>query len=146
MIDAVTLIKDKAEALGLDFDFGTKAMTNLLQSTSVSSTKYLILESPLTFSLETEKFSRGKQAVSGRFLLVVKSNIDNVIYRQKGQAESSGKYVSNVLPLLDELDKLYDALVGCSEIEVTSWQAIDGYNLLSTNTDGLIVNFSLKES
>lgn len=145
MIDAVTLIKEKAEALGFDFDFGTKAMTNLLQSNSVTEDIYLRLESPLRFSLSPETYGIGSQEVTGRFLLVVKSNLDEVIYRQKGSSESEGKYIKNIVPLLTQMKALYSEIVSCSDIEITRWSAIDGYNLLSTNTDGLIVEFGLKE-
>lgn len=145
MIDVVQLFADQATALGLDFDFGTRAMTNLLASDSVSDRVYLRLESPIRWSRELDTFGAGKAQASGRFLLVVKSDLDNVVYQQKGKAAADGKYVKNVLPLLTHADGLLTGLIGCSDIEVTSWSAIDGYNMLDTNTDGLIVEFSLTE-
>lgn len=145
MIDVVTLFNDAADTLGFDFDFGTKAMTNLLASNSVSDTVYLRLESPVRWSRDIETYGIGTASASGRFLLVVKSNLDNVMYKQKGKNKAVTKYVKNVLPLLEATDNLLKEIINCSEIEVTTWSMTDGYNMLDSNTDGLIVEFSLTE-
>jgi len=140
MVDIVTLFKDRAESLNFTFDYGTKAMTNLLRSNMVTSEIYFLLGSPLNWKREASSFGLGRSYVEGSFILVVKSKLDNVTYRQKNQNEDDGKYLKNVKPLLDKLEE-FESLMLCVGDNFEVVNAIDGYNLLDANTDGLIVDF-----
>jgi len=142
MIDLPNIFKDLAEANGFKFDYGTKAMLNLLRSNKTSTDIYFLLSSPLTWGEQQTEYS-ARPTVKGNFMLVVKSNLDNVIYRSKDQDEASTKYNKNVEPLLLKLQDFRTKLGFCSDFKVNYWKAIDGYNLLDTNTDGLIVDFEL---
>lgn len=144
MIDVVTLFKDWAESLGFKFDYGDKAMLNLLRSNKVSSDIYFLLSSPIKWSSGESTYGDGDKIASGNFLFVVKSNLDGVIYRQKGMDENTTKYVKNVVPLMAELKKFKDLII-CSDYQIDLWKPIDGYNMLDTNTDGLVVDFTIRK-
>ena len=146
MIDIVQIFETHAESLGITFDYGTRAMNNLLGSSKESKETYLLLSSPMAWKRDPSDFGAlGKQSLNSSFLLVVKSKLDNVIYSQRGQDSDKGKYKKNVAPLLELLDE-FKKLLDCSLFTVEAWDAIDGYNILDTNTDGLIVTFKLKET
>ncbi len=144
MIDLPNIFKDLAEAKGFKFDYGTKAMLNLLRSNLVSEDIYFLLSSPLSWGEQQTTYS-ANPTVKGNFLLVVKSTIDQVIYRSKDQDEATTKYNKNVLPLMKKLQEFRTELGFCSDFEITYWKAIDGYNILDANTDGLVVEFELKK-
>lgn len=146
MIDIVTYFEEKAESLGIVFDYGTKSMNNLLGSDNITGEVFLLLSSPTKWKRDPSNYGAlGKQTINSSFLFVVKSNFDNVIYNQRGSESDKGKYKKNVLPLIDKLDD-FKKLLDCSLFTVEFWEAIDAYNLLDTNTDGLVVTFILKET
>lgn len=142
MIDVVTHFKTHAEALNFKFDFGTRAMLNFLKSNKVSTDIHLLLFSPLSWEQPATDFMGGPKLAVGNFLFVVKSNLDNVIYRQKGMDESVTKYLKNIEPLFAELEKFKNKIV-CSDYYITNWKAVDAYNVLDTNCDGLLVDFTV---
>ena len=142
MIDVVTHFKDQAELLNFKFDFGTRAMLNFLKSNKVTTDIHLLLFSPLKWSQPPTEYMGGPKLAIGNFLFVVKSNLDKVIYRQKGMDESETKYLTNVEPLFAELEKFKNKIV-CSSYYIEKWEAIDAYNVLDTNCDGLLVDFTV---
>ncbi len=144
MIDLPNIFKGLAEAKGFKFDYGTRAMLNLLRSNLVSSDVYFLLSSPLTWG-EQQTTWGATPTVRGNFLLVVKSNIDEVIYASKDRDETTTKYNTNVLPLMQQLQEFRTALGFCDDFTIRSWKVIDGYNILDANTDGLIVDFELSK-
>lgn len=146
MINIVEIFKEHAESLGVTFDYGTKAMNNLLGSNKVTSDIYLLLSSPITWKRDPSPYGGiGKQTLNSSFLFVVKSSLDNVIYAQRGQQSDKGKYSKNVAPLFGTLDS-FKELLDCSLFSVEQWEVIDAYNMLDTNTDGLLITFTLKET
>lgn len=143
MTDFVGVLETHAEGLGWIFSYGNKANLNLLASDSVSGRKYLLLDPISRNKAKTAQGGDGGVTFSGTFLLLVKSDLDNVYHDQKGQAQSEGRYEKNIKPLLTELESLED-LIDCSEYEITSWQILDAINALDVNLDGVIVTFTVK--
>lgn len=143
-MDIVQILETKALTLGYKFDYGTKEAINLFRSNSVTGEIYLFLSAPVNRGKTDATYGIGKNTATGSFLLVVKSNLDNVIYSQKEQDSANGKYKKNVLPLLGELDKLLE-LISCEDYSFKITNSIDAYDLLDANVDGLIVDFSFEQ-
>ena len=137
---AIELMDDLATAFGYEFNYGTKAMTNLLRSDMIEDKIYFLLASPTDFKVESSKYGTGRDYIQSSFILCVKSKLDNVTYKQKNQDAANGKFMKNVSPLLNSLKAFEKSLV-CSNEEYERINAIDAYNLLDANTDGLIVDF-----
>jgi len=144
MLDIVSIIQEKAESLGYKFDYGKKDWINLLRSDVEVGRIYFLLD-PVKINPEKTKFGGfGKISCKGDFLIAVKSNLDNVIHQQKNQDKENGKYLKNVRPLLEEIEKFFN-LFSCDNFELIINEIVDIYNYLDVNIDGLIVTYTIKE-
>ena len=143
MIDFVKILEDHATTLGWQFSYGNKANQNLLISDKVSDRIYLILDPVTRVKAKSENGGIGEITFNGSFLLLVKSNLDNVYHNQKNKDKTEGKYEKNIKPLLDGLESL-ESLIDCSDVQILSWSVIDAINVFDANTDGIIVTYSTK--
>lgn len=145
-MDVVKYIQTEVEALGWTFSYGNKANQNLLESNKDLSEIYFLLDPVETDEPNTSEFGGdGDITHTIRFMLMVKSDIDNVYFEQKNVELGKGKYDKNILPLKTQL-KLFKDVIDCSIYERTGWRTVEGINILSANLDGLIVNTTLKEN
>lgn len=145
MIDVVTIMRDAAEAQGFEFHYGDKNVLNLLNSDLDTEKIYFLLLSPIKQRREESSWGNGKASAKGSFMLVQKSNLDNTVYREKGQDETTGKYELHIKPMYAALD-LFDDSMNCGPMTYRREDAIDAYNLFDFNVDGLIIEtFTLQE-
>lgn len=142
MTDLVEIIENHCTNLNWYFSYGNKSNQNLLQSDRVEGQVYLLLDPITREKAKGEYGGSGVITFSGQFLLVVKSNLDNVYHNQKGVEKINGKYEQNIKPLLTSLELLEDE-IDCSNYNIDSWQIIDVVNALDVNTDGLLVTFKI---
>lgn len=143
MTDFVGVLETYATGLGWYFSYGNAANRNLLASDTVAGRIYCLLD-PVTRSIaSSDNGGIGEITYSGSFMLVVKSNLDNNYHNQKGQDKATGKYESNILPLLTSLNSL-KGLIDCSDYQVLSWSIVDVINAMDANTDGIIITYSVK--
>jgi len=143
MTDLVGILETHAATLGWSFSYGNKANQNLLRSNLTLTDKYMLLDPITRVKSKSEFGGTGEVTFSGSFMLVVKSNLDNVYHNQKEVVATSGKYKSNIEPLLTQVE-LLENLLDCSQYEITGWSIIDVINQLDANLDGIIVTFSIK--
>jgi hypothetical protein len=141
MVDLVEVIETHCNTLGWKFSYGNKSNQNLLKSNKLDEITLLL--DPITRSKEKSEYGgTGKITFSSSFLLVVKSNLDNVYYKQK--ESTTGKYIENIKPLLTSLELLEDIL-DCSDYEIEQWDIEDIVNALDVNMDGIIVTFKISK-
>ena len=142
MNDIVSVFESQAEDLDWIFSYGNAANNNLLTSDREVDQIYLLLD-PVTRKPKLSEFGGvSGYDFTGQFMLLVKSNLDNVYHNQKDQPKADGKYNKNIKPLLDEVMVLH-GLFGCSDYEITNWSIIDAINVLDVNHDGVVVTFGL---
>ena len=140
MTDIVGIFESYADTLGWSFSYGNKANNNLLQSDREVDKIYFLLD-PVTRTKNKSEFGgNGVVSFNGQFLLVVKSNLDNVYHNQKGIDKTNGRYEKNIKPLLTQLELLENEL-DCSDYQINEWSIIDAVNALDANTDGVVVTF-----
>ena len=144
MTDLVDIFRGYAEGLGWLFSYGNSANINLIRSDLTAGQKYFLLDTITRVKTKSEFGGTGEVTFNGSFMLVVKSNLDNVYDNQKGQDKTDGKYQKNIKPLIETDLVLFEDLIDCSDYEITSWSMIDGINLLDVNMDGVIVTFTVK--
>jgi len=143
MTDIVGIFETHCTALGWKFSYGNASNQNLLRSDKVDGEIYFLLD-PVTRNIAGSEFGGdGEVTFNSSFLLVVKSNLDNVYHNQKEVDKTTGKYEKNIKPLLTEL-ATFKSLVDCSDYEVEEWSIVDAINALDVNTDGLLVTFKIK--
>lgn len=140
--DIVDIFQDYANTLEWFFSYGNDENKNLIYSDLDTSKKYLLLDPVRRKKAFSEFGGSGISNYSGRFLLVVKSNIDQSYYKNE-DGVLSGKYIENIKPLINtEITKLED-LINCSDYRIDNWDLIDVSNLFDINLDGILVNFSI---
>lgn len=145
-MDIVKYIEQETEALGWVFSYGNTANQNLLESDKDFDKIYFLLDPVITDEPDVSEFGGdGDITHTLRFLILVQSDLDNVYFEQKNQAEGEGKYEKNILPLKTQL-KFFKNVIDCSIYERTGWRIVEGINMLATNFDGLIVTTVLKEN
>lgn len=143
-MDIIDWIEQAVETLGWVFSYGNKANQNLLMSDMVDDRKYFLLDPVRTTEGVSEMGGDGEQTFSGSFMLLVKSDLDNVYHNQSElQDKNDGKYNKNIKPLKTEL-KAFKDVVDCSDYTRESWEIVDIVDALDINADGLLVTFTLK--
>lgn len=145
MVDFVEILEGHATALGWKFGYGNAANKNLLQSNSVAGEISLLLDPVTRSHVGSENGGIGETTFTGSFMVLVKSNLDNVYHNQKNKDKTNGKYEKNIKPLLEALSSL-KSLIDCSDIEINTggWVVVDAVNALDANMDGIIVTYSVK--
>lgn len=144
IMDIVDYIEQEVEKLGWVFSYGNKANQNLLLSDIVDDRTYFLLDIVKEDEGVSEYGGQGAIVYSGTFLILVKSDIDNVYHAQKGQDKSLGRYNKNIKPLKTALN-LFKDVIDCSEYERQSWSKLEVINELDVNFDGLIITYKLKK-
>jgi len=139
MQDIVRTFNEHANTLGWKFSYGNQANINLLQS-DLTDDVYMLVD-PTRRTKEFSEFGgSGYKVFEGSFLLVVKSNLDQVYYSDTNE----GKYSKNIEPLLNvDLPKLENE-INCSDYQIVSWNVIDVTDIYDVNLDGLIVNYKIR--
>ena len=142
-MDIYDVFKAHSTTIGWEFSYGNAANRNLLRSDTVVNRIYMLLDPITRLKAFSQYGGKGPVTFTGSFMLVVKSNLDNVYDNQKNVAAVDGKYQKNIKPLLEtEVEKLED-LINCSEYQITNWSIIDVINALDANTDGIIVTYGI---
>ena len=143
MTDLVDIFETWVESLGWVFSYGNASNNNLLVSDKVVGEIYLLLSTVNRKPIPSEFGGISSLQFSGSFMLLVKSNLDNVYHNQKGVAKEDGKYKKNIQPLIEtDLMLLFD-LIGCTDYEITNWEILDTVNVLDANHDGVVVTYGL---
>jgi len=140
-MDLVDVLEGYCTTLEWGFSYGNRSHNNLLADVAEDKI-YLILDAVRTSEAVSPNGGDGRITFTGSFMLVIKSNLDNVYHTQLGVDRTAGKYVKNIQPLKKQLDVL-KGLIDCSDLIRENWSSIDAIDALDENMDGVIVNFTL---
>lgn len=143
-MDIVDYIEQEVEKLGWVFSYGNKANQNLLVSTIQEDETYFLLDIVQESESVSEFGGDGDVEYSGTFMILVKSDLDNVYHTQQGQDKAKGRYNKNIKPLKTKLN-LFKYVIDCSDYERQLWQTLEVINELDVNFDGLIVTYKFKK-
>jgi len=143
-MDIVDYIEEEVEKLGWIFSYGNKANQNLILSTLTEGEIYFLLDVVKEAELPSEFSGIGATEYSGTFMIIVKSDLDNVYHTQQGQKKAEGRYNKNIKPLKTSLN-LFREVIDCSDYERLAWEKIEVINELDVNFDGLSVVYKFKK-
>jgi len=143
MTDFVQILEDHCTTLGWVFSYGNRANRNLFVSNTVHDEVYLFLDPVVRSNPGSENGGIGETVFTGSFFVAVKANLDQQYHNQKDRPKASGKYESNILPLLEDITGL-EKIIDCSDLERTTWTVTDAVNALDANMDGVVVDYSVK--
>jgi hypothetical protein len=139
MQDIVKIFHDFSQTQSWIFSYGNQANQNLLQSNLDTNQVYFLLDPVRRLKAFSEFGGSGYKSFEGSFLLVVKSNIDQLYF----ESLEEGKYGQNIEPLLRlKLPKLENEL-NCSDYRIDAWNIIDVTDIFDINLDGIIVNYKI---
>ncbi len=144
MLDLVNVWRTKVESLEWHFSYGNAANRNLLQSDLEPDKLYFLMDTITRTKTTSEFGGTGEVEFSGNFMLVVKSDFDNVYDNQKDVTYTDGKYEKNIRPIIETDLVTFEDYVNCTDYEIVSWSFIDAVNVLNVNLDGVIVTFTVR--
>jgi hypothetical protein len=142
-MDIIDYIEEQVELLGWVFSYGNKANQNLLVSEIKDERIYFLLDPIVTSELPSPFGGDGEQTFTGTFLLLVKSNIDEVYHTQRNTPSVKGKYNKHIKPLKTELNT-FKSVIDCSDYKRDAWSITEIINEMDVNFDGLVISFTLK--
>lgn len=140
-MDLVDVLEGYCNELDWVFSYGNSANNNLLMDVKENKV-YLILDPVRTTEGISANGGDGVVNFSGSFMLIIKSNLDNVYHNQLDVPRTEGKYVKNIQPLKEHLNAL-KGLIDCSNLERANWSVIDAIDIFDENMDGIIITYSL---
>ncbi len=144
-MDIVDYIETEVEKLGWVFSYGNKANQNLLVSTLTEGEIYFLLDPVKESDIGVSEFGgEGEIEYSGTFMILVKSDLDNVYHAQQGQDKEKGRYNKNIKPLKTSVN-LFKDVIDCSDYKRELWEKIEVINELDVNFDGLIITYKLNK-
>ena len=145
-----TIFKTIAAAKGWGFSYGSRDMINLLENATPGQIQLLVD----VRKRESERspdtgLSTGNYIYTGKFLLVVKSDLDEVYDDQLEVDSSDGKYEKAIQPITTHLTGalalLEDSLICDHDLIVGVWIDLEVTNQLDENMDGVSVTYKLTE-
>ncbi len=147
MIDLVNIWRTQVQSMEWYFSYGNVANRNLLGNPEgfIDDKLYFLLDT-ITRDKDFGEFGgTGEVEFSGNFMLVIKSDFDNVYDNQKEIDYTDGKYEKNIRPIIETDLVTFEDYINCSDYEITEWSFIDAINVLDENLDGVIVTFTVKK-
>lgn len=146
------IFEDIASANSWAFDYGRQDFRNLADSEALNedeSKRYYLFCDPVEGN---QLFSRaglpmGQTEYTGKLMLLVASDLDQVYDAQLDSNKDNGKYESNIKPMIAKggpLDLMLDSLICDYDLEVQVWRITEVINMLDMNMDGVIINYKMK--
>lgn len=140
MTDLVELFRAKTNEAGWGFDYGRKDFHNLAEAVSENDSKWYFFLDPIT----TDDSLESKVVSLGYFMLLSKSDLDQVYDGQKEQDIDNGKFRLNILPKKQYLRNEFKKLMECEgDLEINKMIITDVINFFDDNMDGVLVNFTI---
>jgi hypothetical protein len=131
------LLKTIAATNSYEFLYARRDFQNLLDSIPVGQV-HLILDPVETTEAFTEYNEVDTVQSSGRFMLVISSDIDKGDYEQR--------YIDDIQPLLvGAMVIIKDALKCNGSIQIDSWRSVELINMFDYNVDGIAVTYQITQ-
>lgn len=149
MIDIVEVLREVTEGLGWVFHYGRRDFANLVTAGSENDSKNYFFMDPVTRSPIYNEFGSrtGEEKYNGYFMILSKSDLDEVYDGQLNVDPVSGKYKKNIQPKLRALAIDFENRLHCtSEVTVVKMVISDVINLFDENFDGILVNYEFSQT
>ena len=143
MTDIVEVFEGYCESLNWKFSYGDAANINLLDSDGLTDSIHFLLDPVTRLKIKSEYGGDTSQSFTGRFMLLVNSDYDNVYHTQRDTLAEEGKYEKNIKPLLVYDLQKFEDLIDCSDYTINNWEVVDAVDVLDANLDGVIVTYKL---
>lgn len=142
MIDLVEVLRTKTESIGWVIHYGRSDFQNLIESESDNDSKWYFFLDPIT----TDNTNPSVVVNNGNYMILSKSDLDQVYDNQHEVNPNQGKFRLNILPKKQYIKNEFRNLLECSrDLEVTKSVTTDIINFFDDNLDGVLVNFTITQ-
>lgn len=137
----VDKIQTVAEAEDFEFFYGRRDFQNLIETDSDTDAKIYFLLDPVTsdFSMPSIPIH------TGYFMLLSKSDLDEVYHNQLEQDQADGKFEKYIKDKKEYVRSTLKNLFECASMYATKLIVTDIINLYDENMDGVLVQYTIEE-
>jgi hypothetical protein len=134
--------------LGWIFHYGRRDFQNLVETDDELDAKCYFFLDPVS---RKKKYSAsgtfsGETDYSGYFMLLTKSDLDEIYDGQKDQNLNDGKWLKHIEPKITALMSSFDEAIVCDDdLQMVFSDITDVINVFDENLDGILVNFTIKQ-
>ncbi|SNA77383.1 hypothetical protein [Flavobacterium psychrophilum] len=142
MIDLVEVLRTKTESIGWVFHYGRSDFQNLVETESDNDLKWYFFLDPIS----ADNSNSSSVVSTGFFMVLSKSDLDQVYDGQQEVNPNDGKFRKNILPKKQYLKNEFRNLLECGgDLELTKLVMTDVINFFDDNLDGVLVHFSITQ-
>lgn len=124
------------------FNYGRRDFHNLVETNSEDDPQWHFFLDPV----KTDDSDPLILSHSGHYMILSKSDMDEVYDDQKEQDKEDGKWLKYISPKKEyNKNELRKAIQCPGDLEIVSSSVSEVINLFDENLDGIIVNFTIKE-
>jgi len=144
----VEKLRTITESLGWVFHYGRRDFQNLVEADTATDAKNYFFLDPVTrrpaYS-DTGTFT-GFTDFSGYFMILTKSDLDEVYDGQLDADTADGKWLKYIKPKLDVLLGAFNSAVYCeNSLQIKTLDITDMINVFDENLDGILVNYTISQ-
>jgi len=141
-MNIVEKLREITEGFGWKFFYGRKDFQNLVEADSEDDVKWYFFLDPIT----TDDTNPNIPIHSGYFMILSKSDLDQIYDGQKETDINNGKWRTNILPKRQFIKNEFRNAIECDgDLEVTASRVTDVINFFDENFDGILNSFSIKQ-
>lgn len=146
MTDIVQTLETICNDLSIKFRYGNKEHLNLIEGSGISQDIHLLLYPPNRIGQfsDMKRLKTNEVLFSGKFMLLVPSDLADEYYNNTVQVSSDSKYSKHIEPLFAIFQSIGNKLINCMNGELLQWDCVDVINILDANKDGLYCTYRFK--
>lgn len=144
-MDLVEILRDTTASLSWEFHYGRRDFNNLVTASSENDLKWFFFLDPISRDgIRAAGNLTGEYVNEGYFMILSKSDLDEVYDSQLGVNPDNGKYRMYIKPKLEKLYKEFEDKLNCiGNLEIKKMRVSDVINLYDENMDGILVQFAI---
>lgn len=147
MTDIVDILREITETdLSWNFTYGRSDFQNIIEAASENDPKPFFFLDPVTREplFSPDGGNLGQTDFEGNFMILSKSELDQVYDNQQEVDPTMGKYKSNIKPKIETLLTTFKSKLFCKSIQVMRMRTTDVINVFDDNFDGILVSFKFR--
>ena len=147
MTDIVDILREITETeLSWKFTYGRSDFQNLTEADNENDSSTFFFLDPVSRDplFSSSGGSLGQTDFEGNFMILSKSELDEVYDNQQSVDPTMGKYQKNIKPKLEVLLNNFKSKLFCRSIQIMRMKSTDVINVFDDNYDGILVSFKFK--
>ena len=145
MIDLVEILRETSSQLNWKFYYGRRDFNNLVEASSENDLQWYFFLDPITTEADRNNGNQtGEFLHEGHFMILTKSNMDDVYDNQLEVNPDDGKYRKHIQPKVKKLFLDFEQKLNClAQVEIKTLKLSEVVNLFDENLDGILVQFKI---